>query len=279
MISDINKIVKKIVKKWKQIMTISEISMIITGKRAEKYWEIDSFVTLPTEESKGYDRVYQIIYQLKWMGVLLSIRNGLYFIPSNEKEKSLHIESIIDKYYWYIVRSCIVSEVGNEWIIAWEKSLELHMNDRSVPFELLIYTRDTNKRITIWEGKVIILRSIVSGKKTGSKNMFPFLYKNRERIEMDGWIFSFLGREASILDALTIHNQEYGVNNALILKFIRRYESLLMRDVFWKLVTQKYIRPINRLREISKYHGIDTIYHMTLEIIRDEGGGCFLTME
>jgi hypothetical protein len=186
---------------------------------------------------------------------------------------------LIDKYYWRIIRACIMNHTGSDWIIAWEKALELHMNDRSIPDTLLIYTRNTNKRIMLWWWRILILKSISAWKKEDGKNMFPFLIRHRDTIIMDGFVFSILWRESAILDTLTIHNREDGMNQLLVVKFLRRYESLLSHDIFSKIVQLRYIRAMNRLRELAKYHGMDGVYRMTLEIIRKEGSGCFVSIE
>lgn len=270
-----DKIVKKIVKKWKNIITLKEIESIITDIDIQKF----SFQSDSREDQIKEKRIYQIIYQLKWMGILVPLRNGIYFLPDSIEEKNLPEELLIDRYYWRIIRACMMSQVGSEWIIAWEKALELHMNDRSVPDTLLVYTRSTNKRIVLWWWRVLILKSISAWKKEAWKNMFPFLFRHRDTIDMDGFVFSILWREVAILDTLTMHNREEGMNQLLVVKFLRRYESLLSYDIFSKVVQLRYIRAMNRLRELSKYHGLDGVYRMSIDIIRQDGSGCFVSIE
>jgi hypothetical protein len=52
------------------------------------------------------------------MGILVPLRNGIYFLPNTIEEKSLPEELLIDKYYWRIIRACIMNHTGSDWIIA-----------------------------------------------------------------------------------------------------------------------------------------------------------------
>lgn len=87
-----------------------------------------------------------------------------------------------------------------------------------------------------------------------------------------------LGYEAALLDTLTIHDREEGIGEGLVLKFLKRYETKLERGNFGILVAIRYIRAMNRLRSISKEQGYDRLYDICLDVIKHEGGGCFVTL-
>ncbi len=59
---------------------------------------------------------------------------------------------------------------------------------------------------------------------------------------------------------------------------MRSFAALLDRDILGNLTRLRYIRPLNRLRVIARDLGYSDLYAMTLEIIRDEGGGCYLNL-
>ena len=42
-------------------------------------------------------------------------------------------------------------------------------------------------------------------------------------------------------------------------------------------MSRRYITSINRLREIAQIRGDERLYEQCVSIIRDEGGGCFVT--
>jgi hypothetical protein len=63
----------------------------------------------------------------------------------------------------------------------------------------------------------------------------------------------------------------------LIEKFLKRSSRMLRREVLWVLVSTKYITAINRLRSITKDTKNTIIYEMCIDIIKQEGGGCFIT--
>lgn len=224
-------------------------------------------------------RVAQTVYALKGQGVIQSLRNGLYYVSDGELDD---VESIIDTHYWEIIRTIISAEVGKDYIIGGEKALELLMMDFSIPYQLIIYTRDISKKVAISPRHEILFRTMITGEKTSRVNAFGILKKQSTQIDMKinmkREIFSCLGYEAALLDTLTIHDHEEGIAEALALKFLKRYESKLERGNFGILVSIRYIRAINRLRQITKEHGYTRLYENCLDVIKKEWGWCFLTL-
>lgn len=203
--------------------------------------------------------------------MIRSIRNGLYYVSDGELDDT---ESIIDVHYWDIVRTIIASEVGAYYIIGGEKSLELLMMDFSIPYSLIVYTRDTSKKITISPRHEILFRTMITGEKTSRVNAFGILKKQSTsidiKIDSKREILSSLGYEAALLDTLTIHDRDEGIGESLALKFLKRYESKIERGNLGILVSIRYIRAVNRLRQIARDHGYTRLYDLCLDVIKKE---------
>ena len=88
----------------------------------------------------------------------------------------------------------------------------------------------------------------------------------------------YLSLESSLLDVASLRIHDSGIAEALILRFLLKYASRLSRAKLGELVRYRYIRAINRIRSLSKTHGYDDLYSDCLDIIRREGGGCYLNI-
>jgi len=262
---EIHKIVKKLEKKMWKIITVQDIrDLVDPGARG-----------IVREDT----RVAQTVYALKWQGVIQSIRNWLYYVSDGELDD---IGSIIDVHYWDIVRTIVASEVGKDYIIGGEKALELLMMDFSIPYTLIVYTRDTAKKVAISPRHEILFRTMITGEKTSRVNAFGILKKQSTgvdmKIESKKESFSVLGYEAALLDTLTIHDHDEWVAETLALKFLKRYEPKCERGNLGILVSIRYIRAVNRLRQIARDHGYTRLYDICLDVIKKEWGWCFLTL-
>lgn len=195
--------------------------------------------------------------------------------PSQEWRE--HGKSDIDNLYWQMIALLIKIHAPSGAIIAHEKSMEYHLRDYSLPDRLVLYTRDTDKRIQI--GKYDIhFRTLQSGEKSWNKNMYRILHDTSIEGEIDGAKLRFLSLESSLLDVASLRIHDTWVAEDLILRFLRKYETKLSRDLLGELVRYRYIRAMNRIRKIAKEHGFARIYEMSLDIIRREGGGCYLNL-
>lgn len=224
-------------------------------------------------------RVAQTVYALKWQWVIQSIKNWLYYVCDGELDD---VESIIDVHYWDIIRTIISDEVGKDYILGGEKSLELLMMDFSIPYTLIVYTRDVAKKVAISPRHEILFRTMITGEKTSRVNAYGILKKQSTwvdmKIESKKESFSVLGYEAALLDTLTIHDHEEWIAENLALKFLKRYESKIERGNLGILVSIRYIRAVNRLRQIARDHGYTRLYELCLDVIKKEWGWCFLTL-
>lgn len=109
-----------------------------------------------------------------------------------------------------------------------------------------------------------------SGEKSKGKNMYHLFMESAIAIEIDGYTFHTLGIESGLLDVASIKIHGGGISEDTIIRFIRKYEKTYSRKVLGELVAYRYIRAINRIRSIAKLHGFQTLYALTLEIIKKE---------
>jgi hypothetical protein len=181
----------------------------------------------------------------------------------------------IDDDYWDILDLLIREHAPSGAIIAHEKSLELHMRNFEIPDTVVLYTRDVSKRIEIGPYQ-FHFRTLQSGEKSKGKNMFRIFEKSSVAIRVWNHTFHTLWIDASMLDVASIKKHQTWISEDILLRFIKKYEKSYSRILLGELVSYRYIRAINRIRTIAKEHGFETLYRMTLDIIKKEGGGCYL---
>jgi hypothetical protein len=226
---------------------------------------------ISTSLSSTKNRIAQHIYALKNMGLLVSIRSGMYYVVGGEKEKNISTETILDIHYWQIAKKIIRDTIGkSEYVIGGSKSLEIHIRDYSLPTQLVVYTQGITRRIRISDRYSIVFRTLHTGAKSGHKNMYNILSTYSQMTDIDGVSLRVCTPELAILDTLTIHDQETGILEDILRKYIHRYEKNIDRDILGKLVQMRYIRAVNRLREISKNYGYTHVYEICVDVIKKE---------
>lgn len=154
--------------------------------------------------------------------------------------------------------------------------MELHIADLSTPGTLIIYTKAISKQVLLSPNHKLVFKKRETGKKavgTLFSKLLPFVVKK----SVGGVDFKVLSHEAALLDMLLLQNNGGVLDNYLVVKFLKKYQSVLQRSILGKLVELRYISSINRLREIAKAQGYEALYQDCVSIIRDEGAGCFLT--
>lgn len=199
------------------------------------------------------------------------LSNNLYLVKASSDP--IRLESI----YWGLVQKMIRIYSPSGGVIWWEKALEMHLRDYSIPDVLIIYTRDTAIRVKLVDGREVHFRTLVSGVKTGKKNLWHTIMTASKSIVIPEKLY-ICGIDLALLEALSIRRHETWIAESGVLKFLRSYGARLDRRILGTLAQHRYIRPINRLRVISRDLGYPDIYAMTLEIIRDEWGGCYLNL-
>ena len=204
-------------------------------------------------------------------GVIERVASGVYIVQ--DETKSIEIW----KYYWQIITTLIELHSPSGGVIWWDKALELHLLNYSIPDILIIYTRDTALRIKLIDGREVHIRTLVSGPKTGRKNLWRTLSDNATTVKIPEKI-QICGRELALLEALSLRRHDAWVEEANVARFFRSFATNLDRDILGALTRLRYIRPLNRLRILARDLGYTSLYAMTLEIIRDEWGGCYLNL-
>lgn len=175
------------------------------------------------------------------------------------------------------MKKILSREVSGEYFLSGNKALEIHMKDYSAPKRLLVSGKDATKNLQISSSYSLSIRPITSGKKSGNKNIYPLFKKYTDPLEIDGEKLRIACPELALLDTLLLRDTDNGIDQYLIQKFLKRSSKTLRRDVLGKLVSLKYITAINRLRSIAKEMKNIPVYEMCIDIIKQEGGGCFVS--
>lgn len=245
---------------------------IFVRKLSQKMWKIlsrDEIGELWESSGWSLSRLAYALTQTRAQWYLLPIAPSLYHIGDIDDPTSL---------YWQMIAALIRLHSPSGAIIASEKSAEIHLRDYSLPDTLILYTRSIEKRISLGEGRVVHFRILQSWEKKWYKSMYPLLARTWEKVVIDGVLLHTLSIPASLLDMLMQHRQWEGIGEWLVLKFLKKHEKHLSREELGVLVEHRYIRSVNRLRSIAQQHGYDSLYQICLDIIRREGGNCFVSV-
>lgn len=204
---------------------------------------------------------------------LIPLSQSYFLVVTPESRDSIDL----DDYYWMLIARMSRDLTESRAIIAGEKSAEIWIRDLSIPEVLILYTRETAGRYRISGGREVHFRTIVSGEKQSRLNLFPLLFSTSEKKILGGAQMRILSLEASLLEAASISRHESGVGEHLIGRFLRQYGSRLSQEVLGRLVSYRWIRAANRLRIVAQRSGYESVMLMMRAVIREEGGGCFLS--
>lgn len=248
------------------------LSDIFVKKLSEKKWKIltrEAIAEIWSLSGGSKSRFAYGLGKVKNQSLITSLGWGLYSLGSDFTEW--------DSHYWQIVAMLLLRYSPSGGIIAHEKSMEYHLHNYEIPKCLVLYTRDTDKRVHIGEYD-IHMRTLKTWEKSGIKNMYRILLDASLEGAIDGIKLRFLSLEASLLDVASLRIHESGIAEDLILRFLSRYAKKLSREKLWVLIQYRYIRAINRIRALSKTHGYTDLYAMCLDIIKKEWWGCYLNL-
>ncbi len=237
------------------------IGKILTKDAIFRLWELSG---------GSRSRLTYAISQAKYKWILSALSRDIYVVGEDIQD--------LDRVYWESVEQLIELHAPSGAIVAGEKSMEYHLQNYSIPEVLILYTSSLSKRIRLWDGREVHFRSLQAWEKKWYKNLFRILQKHSQK-----WIFSsaqidILSLEWAILDTWSIKTHGIGLPEELIEKFVRKYEKKLSRESLWELVSYRYIRSANRLRAFARDRGFTLLYQHLLEVIKREGGGCFLNI-
>lgn len=151
------------------------------------------------------------------------------------------------------------------------------MRDLSIPNILIVYTKDYSGILAVTQSNKVVFKTSKTGSKTGRSSAFPVFSKHAETLEIEGVKFKAACIEQAVLDTLTVHKGIGEADEYAVSKFLSKYAKTIDRDVLGDLVSCKYLTAANRLREISRGKGHSGLYEKTLDVIKREGGNCFVT--
>lgn len=179
------------------------------------------------------------------------------------------LENDLEQNYWTIIDKIIKEHCADGAILGGEKALEWRMFNQLPPEKLILYTRDFSFRMRIFDGREVHFRTLVSGERTGAKNLFPILkkYSQKDTNFRNIW---FPNRELALLEALSVREKMLETNEVLLFQFLQRNSEKLDFDILAHLVTFRYIRAVNRLRSFAKEKNFENLYQKTLQIIKKE---------
>lgn len=242
-----DKIVKKLLKKSWKVMLKSEIFEIID----------------PEQKKSNQSKIDKTIYNLKAKWIIISIKSGFYIIPS-EDDKILNKIDLIEKYYLKLLKKYITNFCGTNYYISWNKALEIHDKNYSIPEKIFITTKDINKKILLWNYEIIF--KTISSKKS-EKNIFWKFLEFTENKEIEEINLKVSNLELSLVEACILSDINEWLNIKLLQKFLKKYKNNFNLETFYKIWELKYIMSFNRLKELSKK--IDEwLYQVFLDIIK-----------
>ncbi len=245
---------------------------IFVNKVVQKYWQFLSRDELRDTWIRSWGSKSRLSYALSIItsrSIGFAVARGIYRIGERTE---------LSDFYWPLLAYIMKSITASSYVIGGEKSIEIHLRNFAIPDIVTLYTRETDMRIRIIEGKEIHLRSLLSGEKSGKLNLFRKITTDIMRVPYEGVFLPILSLEASLLDAATLRRHHMGIEESTLIKFLKVYAHKLSRARLGELVSVRYIRAANRLRIFAKEIWEESLYRMMLDIIKKEGGGCFVTL-
>ncbi len=242
----------------------------------KKSWKIlfrnDIFEIIdPEKKDKYLSFLNKTIYRLRSINIIIPLKSWVYIIPW-EEDKELNKIDLIDKYYLSLLKKYITYYVWNSYYISWNKSLEFHNKDFSIPDKIFIVNRNLNKNLKIWNYEIIFKTVSWKSFKSNNKkiNLFSRLEKFivKKKIEWNEFKLSCL--ELALLESALITDNLSWLDFNLLNKTVKKYSTVFKTDIFYELWEFKFIMSFNRLKEISK--NIDkNLYWVFLDIIKKNG--------
>jgi len=244
-----NKIVKKLLKKWWKVIFKEDIFEIVDPEKKEKYRSI----------------VDKLIYRLKAEKIIISLKSWIYIVPS-KGDLLLNKIDLIDKYYFALLKKYIIFYVWNAYYISWQKALEFHLKDYSVPDKIFIINRWLTKKIKIWSYEIIF--KTISWRIDRKKiNLYSKMQKFITLKHIEELDFKISCLELSLIESALVWNNNTWIDFALLNKAIKKYCWVLKSEIFYSIWIYKFIMSFNRIKEISRNIDKD-LYEIFLDIIK-----------
>lgn len=242
----------------------------IVKKLLKKSWNVmlksDIFEIIDPEQKKSYQsKIDKTIYSLKAKWHIIPIKSWIYIIPSQE-DKNLNKIDLIEKYYLKLLKRYILENCWTNYYISWNKALEIHDKNFSIPEKIFITTKETNKKIIIWNYQ-IIFKTITGKKNEKNTNLFSKFKDFSEVKEIEDIKFKVSNLELSLVESCVLSDINEPLNIKLINKILKKYKNNFGIEIFYKIWEYKYIMSFNRLKELSKK--IDEwLYTVFLDIVK-----------
>lgn len=255
MADDFNKIVKKLLNKTGEIISIGTIEKMLRG----------------TEDVKNANGMFKLVYRLKNADVIVLIRNGVYYV-SNGNGKD--VNTILDETYWKLIAHICKNVCGGNAFISGNTAMQLLLKNQQIPPDLVLVTKTEAKNLSLGNNLGIRFKTVASGGKTGRDNLFPALFKNTQNITVDGAKLYIATPELAILDGLLLPEK---MDMTLLTNFLRKYAKSLNAETIANLTKTRYISAVNRLKHLALDQNDARLYDICLQSIKKQGGGCFLS--
>ncbi len=230
-----NTVVEKMSKyKWK---------VLDTKKMKDIIWNImwDEYETR---------KFYKIIYYLTNRWYIVPMKKKIYYInPSKEDVDEKNIAN--DLYRDILKKFCNRKTETWKWYIWWMKALELHINNLSIPEDIVIISKYKQWYDVLMFDKHVIFKNYVSK----DEFLFDIFFKYTSKIYIDNIVFNYVCIEIALLESLyniSKINEIYIIE--LVKKIIRQNADTLNIDI-WKnvLIHNKHHSSINRLYRIAEW--------------------------
>lgn len=246
----------------------------IVKKMWRKCWKImfkDDFFEFidPEKKWKHQKQLDRLIYRLKSEWYILSLKAGVYVVPTEEDLK-LNTIDLLEKYYFVLLQKYIRQTVWSQYFISGKKSLEYHLKNYSIPEKIYIINRDVKKKIIF--GNYEIIFKTISGKTEGKTINLYSKFSNFTELWNIWWVkLKFSNLEMSLLETALVSDSYEGIQLTLLNQAIKKYSKVLHTEVFYEIWKYKYIMSFNRLKEVSRFIDAD-LTKIFIDIIKKNGG-------
>ncbi len=155
---------------------------------------------------------YKLIHRLVSIGVLVSIRSGIYIWNGGEKLDP-------EDFYWPLVKKIIAENYLGKGIVIGEKALALGLRDYSLPETLSVAVPKNAGRLTLLADYLIISQDIRTKKKT----LYPLIKKYATKVSLEKTDIYITSPEHALLEALTIRPASDIADTTLVERWLKKY--------------------------------------------------------
>lgn len=231
-------LVKKLWKKSGSIFSLSDLGELVDPDFSRR-------------PPNSHGALHTLAYRLRQAGVLVSMRNGLFFIPEAHTPLPSELD-ILDSHYWSIVRKLVRERADGEAFLCGRTAVSILLKDTAAPAALRLHTRTANSRSAIAEEYTIIFRPIAGGVRVKHKNLYAALKPHTSVQEVDGAGIRIPTPELALLDALLNRGSDQMLTPDMLAKFLRRFGGTLSWDTIAALARLRYGMSLVRLRQFAQ---------------------------